>query len=317
MNKSRIYLFPVMALALASCAGPAPSRDVVSQRYVHKYGLEVAMDDWQSRGQDGQVITTLKNGVKVTKNFNHGKLDGDATFTFPHSDTIERVETYTAGNLVKERVNGENGWPQEEVRYQGGDRIEKTLWFDTGAPRSVEVFEGDLLLSGEYYTTSNQLESRVTNGDGLRIVRDLYGVHEKNERIENGTVTAVLTYHPNGVLASETPYINGLIDGVRQTYNPSGEPQSTESWTAGRQQGLSVVYKNGQVWKEIPYVDGVKNGVEKTYRGGHEIVEETTWFNDKKHGPSRSYVEGLVSTKWYYMDQVMPKSKHDQLMQSR
>jgi len=115
-------------------------------------------------------------------------------------------------------------------------------------------------------------------------------------------------------LESETPYVNGVIEGVRQTFYPSGEPKSSECWVAGKQHGLTVEYKNGTVWREIPYVTGHKEGVEKVYRSGNELVEEITWFEGKKHGPHRRYIDEIVKTEWFYRGGLMPKGKRDQMM---
>lgn len=304
----RAILFGSVALTLASCAGPGKA-DVASERYVHKYGHEVAMDDWSKRGEDGKVITTLKSGVRVTKSYQRGALEGDTTYTFPHSDIVERVETYKNGELVKEVVHHENGWPREGISYLPGGRFEQTLWYEDGAPQSLELYEDENLLTGEYYAPNHQIESRVTAGSGIRVLRDPYGTRLLHEKIDGGSVVAKLTYHPNGVLEAETPLKEGLVDGVRQTYHPSGEPNSTEIWTRGKQEGLTIVYKNGEVHREVPYANGVRSGVEKVYKSSGDVAEEVTWMNGKKHGPHRTFVEGKVSTKWYYQDQVMPKNR--------
>lgn len=311
MRKLKIFTAALVAVSLTSCANSGQGR-IVKQKYVHKYGIEVPSEDWSSRGEDGQVITTLADGVTVTNQYARGNLHGETTYTFPYSDTIERVEVYDNSRPVKEIVNNENGWPQKEVRYLSGNRREITNWFESSSPQSVETYEGKRLVTGEYYTSSNQLESRVDNGEGLRIVRDFYGTHIYNEQIAGGFPALRLTYHPNGVLKSETPYARGVIEGTRQTYMPSGEPQTTESWIGGKQHGLTVIYKNGMVWKEIPYVDGQKEGIEKVYRNGKDIVEEITWFEGKKHGPHRKYIENVVKTDWFYKDGAMPRPKKDQ-----
>lgn len=310
----RLLAVVALSLLFTSCAGPGRSRDVVAERYVHKYGHEVAMEDWAKRGEDGKVITTLKSGVKVTKNFNRGSLEGETTYTFPHSDIVERIETYKNGELVSEVIHHESGWPREGIRYLSNGQFEQTLWYESGAPQSVELYEESRLLRGEYYGMNHQVESRVTNGSGLRILRDPYGAHLFNEKIEDGQVVTKITFHPNGVLESETPLKDGLVDGVRHTYHPSGEPNSTEIWTLGKQEGTTVIYKNGHLHREVPYLAGEKSGIERVYKSDGELAEEVSWMSGKKHGPHRTYVEGQVSTKWFYQDQVMPKHRADKML---
>jgi len=293
-------------LLFTGCA--SNSKRCVSESYVHKYGLEVPESEWAARGGDGTVITTLESGVTVTKNYTGGKLDGETTYSFPHSDLIEKKEVYTDGRLDRVIVHSESGWPYEELAFMEG-QVRKTRWYKTGAPQAVETLEEGYVVNGEYFSQDNALESRVIEGEGLRIVRDAYGEHLYNEKIEEGDVVLQLSYHPNGVLKRETPYVGGEIDGIRKSYLPTGEPRTLEHFTAGAQQGLSVVYKNGTVWREVPYVRGERSGVEKVYKNGDEIVQEITWFEDKKHGPTRTYVGDHVTTKWYYMGDVMPKNK--------
>ncbi len=313
MKKQTLALAAAAVASLTSCGSPSQG-DVVKQKYVHKYGLEVPSEDWESRGKDGTVITTLANGVNVTNLYVRGSLHGESTYSFPHSDTIERIDHYDNGKLVKQTFNNENGWPREEIRFCANNQYEKTTWYESSSPQSVETYRGDRLITGQYYTAQHQLESRVDDGEGMRIVRDFYGTHLRNEQISAGVPALVLTYHPNQVLESETPYVNGKVEGVRQTFHPSGEPNTTESWIAGKQHGLTVEYKNGLVWKEIPYVDGHREGVEKVYRNGCDLVEEVTWFEGKKHGPHRRYIDEIVKTEWYYRDGLMPKGKKEQFM---
>jgi len=312
MKIHTMILAGLVVLGLTSCS---PNQgDVVKQKYVHKYGLEVPSDDWSSRGEDGTVISTLANGVTVSNSYVHGTLHGETTHTYPYSDIVKQVDLYENGRLVKQTFNNESGWPREEVRYLAGNQKEKTAWYENTSPQCVELYDGDRLVRGQYYTSNNQLESRVDRGDGMRIVRDFYGTHLRNEQIANGTVTLVMTYHANQVMESETPYCGGVIDGVRQTFHPSGEPRASECWVAGKQHGITVEYKNGLVWREIPFADGHKEGVEKVYRNGKELVEEITWFEGKKHGPHRQYFDEIVKTEWYYRDGLMPKGKREQFM---
>lgn len=304
------FILPL--LLLSGCAGH--HSDVVNRQYVHKYGFQVAGEDWASRGQDGQVITTLETGEKVTENYAGGKLHGETTTTFPHSSVVAMSQLYDNGELLKTATYGLNGWPIWEERYQQNGTTEHVNWYATGAPQSVEVIQDDKILTGEYYTLQNQLESRVEQGEGVRIIREAYGTHVKNLRISNGQETAEHIYHPNGILASETPFKNGVVEGVRLTYLPSGEPNTSETWIQGKQHGLTVVYLNGQVWREVPYVNGVKEGVESVYRDGSQLVEEISWMGDLQHGPHKRYIDGMMKTEWYYKGELMPKSAHDQLI---
>lgn len=314
--KTKVAILGLSLVLFASCGGPGGRRDVVSQKYVHKYGLEVPSSDWASRGQDGKVISTLNTGVLLTENYEKGKRQGTTTYTYPHSEIVQKTEFYDNDRLIRVVFNTDAGWPESEERYLGDGATEVTTWYESAAPRAVELYRDGALVTGEYYTSNNQMESRVVQGEGLKIIRDFYGTHYRNEQISGGMVVMKLDYHPNGVLKSETPFAMGVPHGTRQTYQPSGEVATTESWLSGKQHGLSVEYKNGTIWKETPYVHGSREGVEKIYKNGSQVVEEITWFEGKKHGPHRRYLDTIVKTEWYYKDGLMPKTKQDHWTQA-
>src|SRR3989344_6292707 len=101
--RNSIYLtLGVIALLLASCERKQRENDVVSQRYIHKYGYAVSKDEFEDRKYPGQVVTLLKNGVTVTTTYEDGILHGPCTHTYPHSQTIETYYLYKEGFLTKE-----------------------------------------------------------------------------------------------------------------------------------------------------------------------------------------------------------------------
>ncbi len=77
MRKQTALWILSCGVILTSCALKDTEREmyrVVDEKYVHKYGLNVPQNDWQSRGENGQVISTLDNGVIVTKMYHSGIL---------------------------------------------------------------------------------------------------------------------------------------------------------------------------------------------------------------------------------------------------
>lgn len=304
-----------LTLAAVSCNRSGnPNGIVVSQTYVHKYGVEVPQDYWTARGEDGKVVSTLTNGVTVSKSLDHGILEGDTTYTFPHSQTIQKVETYSQNNLVKELVNYTSGKPRQEVVYVSPDVVDVTRWYESGSIQAKEHYEKDDLITGYFYTPKNQQESKVAEGRGVRIQRDEYGQVLSHDNFENGHVTLVTTFHPNGTPKSVAPYINDVIEGLRKTYLPAGEPDTIEAWSNGTQNGLTTVFRNGERYAEVPYIDGVKQGIELRYRDGKDIVEEISWANGVQQGPSKTYIGDIVKTDWYYQGKQITKHAYDNLV---
>ncbi|SCA62569.1 Uncharacterized protein SCG7086_AB_00280 [Chlamydiales bacterium SCGC AG-110-P3] len=287
--------------------------DVVACTYKHKYGVEVPRSDWESRGRDGQVITTLKSGVTVTKDYAGGVLVGDTTYTFPHSNTIETVETYRNGKCTKIVTNYTSGLPQREEEKTASGSTVVTLWYDSGNPMSVEELRGERVLTGSYYSIDEQCDAEVLAGEGERKVRDAYGQLLSVDSISDGWLTLRTTFHSNGSPKEYIPYEYSVINGLKKTFLPSGEPSTVEEWSNGIQQGITISYRNGEKFSEIPFENGYKKGVERRYYNGAELQEEVSWHNDQRHGPTRAYVGDAVKTDWYYQNRLVSKLVFDQM----
>ena len=317
--KFRISIIGLMALLI--CVSSCGRRnnecepwqyDVMNEDYVHTYGVQVAPDDWVERGQNGQVVCRLRNGTLVTKNFKDGYLDGDTTYTFPHSGAIQKVETYSNGLMITERENHLSGAPCLETEHHS--LLSKTIrtWYENGAPKSREMYEEGRLLEADYYTMNNQVESRIIEGRGSRVIRDEFGQLAQVDNFENGEMVLSTTYFPNGSPKEETPYNNGKIEGHRKVFFPGGDPRAIEAWSNGRQEGVTILFYNGEKTSELPYFNGLKNGIEQRFKEGNLIVEEITWKHDRKHGPSYYYLGGdNVRVDWYLEGRLVPKSQYD------
>ncbi len=314
--KKPALLFTLLAALpfLNSCSKSCYDEDIVTQTYVHKYGVELDAQDWESRGQHGQVYSTLANGVTVCTNYEAGVLDGDCTYTFPHSDILQRVETYSQGTMVREVLNNTAGIIQQETRYESPSDKVMTTWYDNGSPRSIENFQGDNLVKGQYFNPQNKLESTVENGNGERIVRDTYGHMVSKDVIANGELFQRTTFFPNGAIQAVTPFSKGAVQGVRKTYLPSGEPATAEQWINGQQTGITQIYQNGEKIAEVPYVAGLKDGIERRYKNGQTVVQEISWKKDQLHGPYNTYVEGNIKVDWYFKGRLVNKPTYEQMI---
>jgi antitoxin component YwqK of YwqJK toxin-antitoxin module len=313
MKKIYLIISTITTLTVLTACNPSVNRrsPVIDQTYVHRYGIEVPPDQWTEGGRTGQVVSTLKTGVIVTNNYSDGILNGDTVYTFPHSDSIQKIETYENGQLVKEIHHSVTGTPMKETIHNMGNKKIITIWYDDGTPQAKEVYENNVLTQGEYYDNQHQLEARIENGQGNRINRDLYGILESNDTVVNGQMTLRTTYHPNGHPKEVTPYSYGSINGERRTFLPAGEPNTIEQWSMGVQQGNTVVYKNGEKYADITYSGGKKNGLERRYKNGDTVVEEITWVADQRQGPSYTYINDNTKTEWYHGGRIVTKGAFD------
>lgn len=309
------------SMGIALCGMTACSRmthvhsQIVDETYVHKYGVVVPAEDWDARGRDGQVIIRLNDGTIVTKSYVAGILDGDTTCTFPYSDSVQKVDSYTQGVLTKEVTFSVAGLPVQEVRYPSKERREVTSWFEDGSPQHKEVYSSNgALLSSEYYAADGSKVSGVANGQGERIVRDNYGQIVARDAIEGGALVQRSTFHPNGDPKEVSPYYNGKVEGLRKTFHPDGEPCTVETWAGGKQHGTTVLFQNGEKYAEVPYINGVRHGVELRYRNGDTVVEEITWRDNLRHGPSYSHFGDTIQEQWYYKGQPVSKQNFDKFV---
>lgn len=316
MYKRTLIIFSASLLACGFMTGCARNQgvpiEVVDETYIHHYGVEVPKQDWASRGQNGKVVATLTNGVTVTKTYAGGVLNGETTYTFPHVSALDKSETYANNILIKEVNYYSSGSPRQEIDYpkEGGKRL--ITWYESGAPKSIENYniEG-VMTSGEYHDIKHQMDSWVDSGEGMRVVRDAYGQLISRDTIQNGIMASRTTYHPNGAPHEITPYSKGVVDGVRKSFLPAGEPNTIEEWMDGKQQGITVLFRNGEKYAEVPYSNGNKDGIERHYRDGTVVVEEIYWRDGKLHGPSTIFVGDTNRTQWYYFGEPVTKGNFD------
>lgn len=310
--RSRYLLgfLPIILAATACTRTSCNDECVVDQTYVHKYGVTVPSDFWTTSGEHGSVISTMSDGAVITRTYAAGLLDGDTTYSFPHSSQIKKKETYSQGTLIKETEYYFDGTPQRETAYDSpmGMRTE-SCWYISGTPKNIEQYSGDMIHSGQYYTIHNQLDASVNNYEGTRLLRDDYGQLVATDVIKGGQLTMRTNYHPNGSPKEQISYQNGQVHGTKQTYHPAGEPNTVEEWSNGQQHGQTTLYQHGEKYAEIPYYNGLKHGVEQRYRDGQDVVQEISWDKGQLHGPSTTYVGESSKSDWYY--QGSPTSKAD------
>ena len=299
----RIPLFLIGSALVTSCQNSNSPDQVVSQTFVHKYGFETSAEEWEARDQDGQVVTMLKNGVKVTRTYENGQLHGPTTYTFPHSPIVEKLLVYDAGNLLKECVNDAAGVPIREEMYEFDNRKVITMWDDKGAPLSLEEYDGELLVEGKYYTPEHELEATVEGRQGERVKRDRTGLLISRDEIIDGMISSRTTYHPNGQVHTVSHYDDYQLHGSQLKFTASGRPLMELNWDHGVLDGEKIIYRNGSRVAVIPFIKGQKHGTEYHFDDLGNLTAEIEWRNDKKHGPTKLHSEEATDTEWFFRGQ--------------
>ena len=314
LNNKLFALFGILnLLLLCGCKDDNKDDNVISERYIHKYGYAVSKQDWEEKNYPGQIITDLSNGVTITATFENGLKHGPTTYTFPHSQAIEHYFLYNQGNRVKEISYDSAGIPVKEWVQLSPTRYSITRWYSQGSPMAVEEFVGQELLEGQYLTIVNDLESRVEKGVGEAIRRDCNGVLLARELFEEGYAVKKEAFYPNGAPESIAYYYLNSLHGEKRTFAQNGEPLAIEEWVNGQLHGKSTYFKNGNRYLEIAYLYGQKNGIERHFVDADMISQEITWENDLKHGPSVFYADGKAEYHWFYAGESVSKRKYDEM----
>lgn len=127
-----------------------------------------------------------------------------------------------------------------------------------------------------------------------------------------------ITYHPNGKVAVEAPYVNGKLDGVYRSYFENGKTWQTVGYKADIEEGISTTYfengskkskevyrsgilhgdveefyDSGKLRRKLPYLFGSLNGVAKIYDEFGVVTEEMSFEKGLRHGPYRKFNKGL------------------------
>lgn len=318
--RSSIFMSSMGLLALTTaCNMPNRCCDegvvVVKQSYVHKYGVEIDPVGWNERGGHGQVVSTQKNGVTVTQSYADGILQGETTYTFPHSSAIEKIAIYDKGNLISETTHYPSGGKKMATEYmpERPEYLVISQWYENGTQRSRETFVSDRLDEGTYYDYKGDVESSVAQGSGNRFERDDLGQLISSDNYVNGELVETTFYHPNRTHKEVIPYANGTIQGTRKFYYTGGDPDRFEVWTNGRQTGMTTVFQHGEKLAEVPYVNGTKNGIEKRFRDGEYVVEEVSWSNGRQNGPHTISVGNEKTVDWYFNDKHVSKTQYEKM----
>lgn len=309
-------LLPVAAIMFSACQTNDSIHQVISQTYVHKYGFETSETDWNARDKDGQVVSLLKNGVKVTKSYENGKLHGLTTYTFPNSPVIEKQQLFDEGLLLKEQLNDSQGMPIREEIYEFGNRIIVTLWDEKGVPLSIEEYDDEILTEGKYYTPDHELEASVANGTGERVKRDRSGLLITRDEMIDGKMFCRTTFHPNGNTHTISHYKDYQLHGKQTKYTASGKPLMELNWEDNVLHGDKIIYRNGQKIAVIPYVHGKKQGIEQHFDDLGFLTAEIEWKEDLKHGPTHQHTEEYTDTEWFFKGQSVNAERY-KLLESR
>ena len=308
MNKSK-YFIAATVILFTACKNQ--DTEMVSQRYIHKYGYDVHKEEWEEQQYPGQVLTTYRTGKTIHETYEDTLLHGEKTISFEHSQTIHIKELYKKGILVKRTTYNIRGIPEKETVFKTPTHLFITSWYNTGSPRSKEEYKDGKLCNAQYFNIGNETDSCITNGNGERTKRNHSGDILSKEVYTNFEIAYIESYHINSTPETITSYNNGVLHGEKKVFAVTGEPLSVENYVFGKKHGISTYYQNGYKYQESTYENGNKNGLEKFYIDGVTLAEETSYKEGIKHGPSVIFTDGSAKTSWYFKNEKVSKKIFD------
>jgi antitoxin component YwqK of YwqJK toxin-antitoxin module len=130
--------------------------------------------------------------------------------------------------------------------------------------------------------------------------------------------TGVVTnYHDNGQLKYTKPYIDGKLQGLKQTYfqikddTPEGAIErgplkSQVNFVAGKKDGFTQYYReNGQLVSRQDFTGGLQDGVQFIYRKNGALESKKHFQDGKANGLQETYYKnGQLSARWNLKEEV-------------
>ncbi len=90
-------------------------------------------------GQDGKIVQLTSERCHHHKSLVNGVLEGETTYTFPNSSTIQMTEIYDAGVLIARRDNYLSGVAMKEETFAGDELIKLCTWYEAGTPQATNI----------------------------------------------------------------------------------------------------------------------------------------------------------------------------------
>jgi hypothetical protein len=120
-------------------------------------------------------------------------------------------------------------------------------------------------------------------------------------------------FHKNGKLKSETPYVDGKINGVKKVYFENGILESEDPMINGQTNGTYKWYfESGMLRVEVDYINGKRNGMQRYYYKSGNIEMETI-FKDGEIVSSKTFndVNPVTKTEVAKVDTFIKKYTTD------
>lgn len=166
---------------------------------------------------------------------------------------------------------------------------------DEGAPKKNAPEKASVSAQAVVYDT---VRTFFDDGSVARMYTVLHGTE-----VRDGLA---LTYHPNGKVAIEAPYIAGKLDGVFKTYFESGKLWKTVGYKNGVEEGFTIVlHENGKRASREKYSAGVLDGLSEEWDEKGVTRRKIPYKSGRIHGRAQVYDDlGALKEEMDFVDGV-------------
>lgn len=111
-----------------------------------------------------------------------------------------------------------------------------------------------------------------------------------------------LRYYPDGTLAEQSTYKDGVLHGDRRLFYPNGTLEVEEHHEDGLYHGFyRHYYEHGVLEQELEYNGHAITGTARSWYPNGVLREEVTFLNNEENGPFKEYYEnGVLKTEGFY-----------------
>lgn len=174
--------------------------------------------------------------------------------------------------------------PRYEGVFEHGKEIGLFKFYKLDGPKSV------LSATREFNPDSDDILVKFYSSKGKII--------SEGQMIGKLFVGKWVYYHnkTNAIMTVEHYNDKGKLEGERLVYYPNGQMAEQSNYVNGLLQGASKVFsENGVVIKEFTYKDDELHGMSKYYNADGQLLTEGAYRNDQKHGIWKYYENGTLT----------------------
>jgi uncharacterized protein len=273
----------------ASEATPAPSGavDPLAEIAAFVPGPGQSLDVIELRDERGEL--SLRRGVLRDADgmINHGHFQR----WHPNGQMAEDGHYLAGARHGRYTVIADSGLKETEIEYRRGVKHGEALaWGKLGVLRERARYV-DGVLDGDFegQAGGSRVRGRYAAGVevGLWTWTDLEGRKQREGEFALGKRTGTWrTWHEGLQLATEEPYVEGVLEGLAVEYDSAGVRRAEREYKAGQPHGESrEFHPDGSPAARIAYSEGVPHGPQSRWYENGVLQMEGTMERGKRSGP--------------------------------